>query len=81
MAAEYKKKNNTVKVVNKYTSPMVIVSGLITIFGYLLAEGIMYSFPSALTSVPFSIVQAVGSAIIFFVVGKIFDKANLQKYI
>ncbi|WP_293967412.1 TIGR04002 family protein [uncultured Eubacterium sp.] len=81
MAAEYKKKNNTVKVVNKYTSPMVIVSGLITVFGYLLAEGIMYSFPSALTSVPFSIVQAVGSAIIFFVVGKIFDKANLQKYI
>ena len=27
MAAEYKKKNNTVKVVNKYTSPMLIVSG------------------------------------------------------
>ena len=41
----------------------------------------MYSFPSALTSVPFSVVQAVGSAIIFLVVGKIFDKANLQKYI
>ena len=81
MAAKYKKKNNTVKVVNKYTSPMVVISGFITIFGYLLAEGIMYSFPSALTSVPFSIIQAVGSAVIFFVVGKIFDKTNLQKYL
>ncbi len=81
MSAQYRKKNNRVKVVNKYTAPMTVVSGVITVLGYLVAEGIMYSFPSAVGSVPFSIVQAVGAAVIFFVVGKVFDKANLQKYI
>lgn len=81
MSAQYRKKNDRVKVVNKYTAPMTVVSGVITVLGYLVAEGIMYSFPSAVGSVVFSIVQAVGAAVIFFVVGKVFDKANLQKYI
>jgi hypothetical protein len=53
---------------------------LITIFGYLLAEGLMYSFPSALTSVPFSIVQATGSAILFILVGYTLDAVKIQKY-
>ena len=69
------------KIVNVTTLIMTVVSGLITIFGYLLAEGIMYSFPSALTSVPFSIVQAVGSAVIFAIVGKILDQIKIHKYL
>ena len=60
---------------------MVVVSGLITIFGYLLAEGLMYSFPSALTSVPFNIVQAVGSAIVFIIVGLALDAVKINKYL
>ncbi len=79
MSAMYRKKNDKIKIVNKYTLPMVIVSGLITIFGYLVAEGIMYSFPSAWTSVPFSIVQAVGSAVIYVIIGKILDKLDMNK--
>ena len=67
------------KIVNWYTVPMVIVSGLITIFGYLLAEGLMYSFPSAWTSVPFSIIQAVGSAIVFIILGCALDAVKIQK--
>ena len=60
---------------------MTVVSGLWTIGGYLVAEGILYSFPTALTSVPFSAVQAVGSAVVFVIVGLVLDKIKIQKYI
>lgn len=76
----YFKNKGKQKIVNWCTVPMVIVSGLITVFGYLLAEGLMYSFPSALTSVPFSIVQAVGSAIVFIVLGCALDAVKIQKF-
>lgn len=57
---------------------MPVISGLITVFGYLLAEGIMYSFPSAWTSVPFSIVQATGSAAVYWILGASLDKLNFK---
>ncbi len=76
----YFKNKGKQKIVNWYTVPMVIVSGLITIFGYLLAEGLMYSFPTAWTSVPFSIIQAVGSAIVFIVLGCALDAVKIQKF-
>lgn len=69
---------NPQKIVNKGTVCMPVVSGLITVFGYLLAEGLLYSFPSAWTSVPFSIIQAVGSAILFYLVGASLDKMNFK---
>lgn len=75
----YFKNKGKQKIVNWYTVPMVIASGLITIFGYLLAEGLMYSFPSAWTSVPFSIIQAVGSAIVFIILGCALDAVKIQK--
>lgn len=74
-------KNKSPKIINPMTLVMTLISGLITVFGYLLAEGIMYSFPSALTSVPFSILQAVGSAVIFAIVGKILDQIKIHKYL
>lgn len=52
---------------------MSIVSGLITIFGYLIAESFLYSFESAVISVPFSIIQSVGSCIVFVCGGKALD--------
>lgn len=66
------------KIVNKATVTMPVISGLITIFGYLLAEGIMYSFPTAWTSVPFSIVQASGSAAVYWILGASLDKLNFK---
>ena len=74
-------RNTNHKIVTKWTVIMTVVSGLWTIGGYLVAEGFMYSFPTAITSVPFSCVQAVGSAIVFTVVGTILDKIKIQKYI
>lgn len=69
---------NPDKIVSKATVAMPVLSGLITVFGYLLAEGIMYSFPSAWTSVPFSIVQATGSAVVYWVLGASLDKLNFK---
>lgn len=69
------------RLLNKTTAFMPIVSGLITIFGYLLAEGLLYTFPSAWTSVPFSIIQAVGSAIIYYIAAPALDKVNIKKRI
>lgn len=74
-------RNTNHKIITKWTVLMTVVSGLWTIGGYLVAEGIMYSFPTALTSVPFSCVQALGSAIVFVIVGAILDKIKIQKYI
>ena len=78
--AMYVKCKGSHKIIHLSTLLMTLVSGLITIFGYLLAEGLMYSFPSALTSVPFSIVQATGSAILFILVGYTLDAVKIQKY-
>lgn len=67
------------RILNKTTAFMPIVSGLITIFGYLLAEGLLYTFPSAWTSVPFSIVQAMGSAVIFYIAAAALDSVGIKK--
>ncbi len=80
-SAVYNKNKEKFKIINLYTIPMVVVSGLITVFGYLLAEGIMYSFPTAWTSVPFSIVQATGSAVVFVLAGLALDAVKINKYI
>ena len=57
-----------------------VISAVITIGGYFIAEGLMYSFPSALTSVPFSIVQAIGSAVIFALIGKALDSTKAGRF-
>ena len=66
------------KILSKATVPIPILSGMITIFGYLLAESIMYNFASALTSVPFSVVQAVGSAAVFYALSFSLDKIKFK---
>ena len=76
----YIKKKGCFKIVNAYTVAMTVVSALITVFGYLLAESLMYSFPTALTSVPFSMVQAVGSGVIFVLMGKALEKAKIERF-
>lgn len=69
------------KLLNKTTSIMPVVSGLITIFGYLLVEGLLYTFPTAWTSVPFSIIQAIGSAVIYYIAAAALDKVKFKSRI
>ena len=77
----YVKSKGKHRIVNLRTVLMTIVSGLITAFGYLLAEGIMYSFPTAWTSFPISLIQATGSAVIFLIIGCALDAAKIQRFI
>lgn len=69
------------RILNKSTALAPLISGVITVLGYLLAEGIMYTFPSALTSVPISCIQAVGSAVIYYAAAAALDKLNFKSKI
>lgn len=80
-ASHFKKNSDDFKIINRLTLPMVIVSGLITVWGYFPVSGLLYSFQGAWAEMPISIVQATGSAIIFIVVGLALDKANINKYL
>lgn len=77
----YKKKTGKFKVVNVYTLIMTVVSGFITAGGYFLAEGIMYTFPTAFTGLPFSFVQAAGSGVVFILIGKALDAAKAERFL
>ena len=59
-------------ILNKKIAP--VLSGVITVAGYFLAESILYSFESAVLSVPFSLIQAVGSAVIYYVLSTLLKR-------
>ena len=69
------------RILNKQTAFMPLVSGFVTVFGYLLAEGLMYSFRTAWMSAPLSCVQALGSAIIWYIAAAALDKMNFKSKI
>lgn len=73
-----KKSNQPKNILNIYTGFMPIVAGLITIFGYFLAEGLMYTFPTAWVSVPINCIQAVGSAFVYYMAAFSLDKLNFK---
>ena len=66
------------KILNKQIAFMPLASGFITIFGYFIAEGLMYTFPAALPSVPLSCIQATGSAILWYLAAAALDKMNFK---
>ncbi len=57
---------------NRIITP--VLSGVITVAGYLFAEALLYSYETALLSLPFSLIQAVGSAVIYYVLSAIFKR-------
>ena len=79
--AHYVKKKGCHKIIHPSTVLMTVISGLITIFGYYIAEGLMFSFEAALISSWIGIIQPVGGAVIFIVVGCALDKIKIQKYL
>lgn len=81
IASRYKKQNGKIKIITPLTIAMTIVSGIITVGGYFIAEGIMYSFTAAIPSIPFNIIQAVGSAIAFVLIGLALDAVKINKLI
>ena len=73
---KFNKKQN--RIISGFSALGAGVSGVWTALGYFIAEGILFSFPTALTSIPFSVIQAVGSLAIFVALGSALDKINFK---
>lgn len=72
------KKLKTNKVFCKHTVFMVIISSVVTILGYFIAECILYSTASAVLSLVGNTIQAAASGVIFIIIAKATDKFNLK---
>ena len=77
-----RKKGKDGNIITKETVAMAIVSGIITIAGYWLAEGLMFGFAAA-TVAGFlrGLVQPAGSAVLFYGVGMALDKAKFKSMV
>ena len=75
------KKEKSHKMLNKKTALMPIISGIITIFGYFIAECILYSVASATLSLMGNTIQAVASGILFYITATALDKMNFKRRI
>lgn len=79
MMSYLKKENKADKIISKGTIFMAIISGLITVLGYYVAEGIMFGFTAALlSSLLRGLIQPIGSAIVFYAIGLALDKAKFK---
>ena len=68
------------KIINVRSVIAAILSGLITVFGYYFTAVILWGgFKAQLGTIPGNIFQAVGSAVIFIVLGLAFDSAKLKE--
>jgi uncharacterized repeat protein (TIGR04002 family) len=72
------KKSKSTKILSKQTVLMTVISGVITIVGYFIAECVLYSVASATLSLIGNTIQAVASGIIFVIIAKATDKINLK---
>lgn len=78
LVLKYKNKKDN-KIMSVKSAVAGVISGFVTVFGYLIAEGLLYTFPTAWTSVPFSIIQAAGSLIIFIIAASALDRIEFKK--
>lgn len=65
------------KILTLWTGLMTIPAGIITVGGYFLAD-LIIDKTYAIVDIPGNAIQAVGSAILFIVIGVAFDKMNLK---
>ena len=72
----FTKKSN--HILNLWTGLMTIPAGLITVGGYFLAD-LVIDKAYAMVDIPGNVVQALGSAVLFLVLGFAFDKMNLKE--
>ncbi len=75
------RKLKTNKILCKQIVLMTIVSGIITILDYFVAECILYSVASATLSLIGNTIQAVASGIIFVIMATALDKINFKSKI
>lgn len=70
--------NKSPKIMNVKVALMTIISGVISMVGYFVAECIIYSVASATLSIIGNTIQAVASGILFIIVATALDKMNFK---
>ncbi len=70
--------NKSSKIINVKTALMTVVSGVISILGYFIAECVLYSTASATLSIFGNTIQAVASGILFIIIATALDKMNFK---
>lgn len=75
------KKTNSKKIISISSVVTSAISGLITIGGYFIAEGIIFGFRSAVMTLPTSFIQPLGSMIIFYLAGTALDQVKFKSHI
>ena len=75
------KKNFTPKILNKKITLIAIISGVISIVGYFIAESVLYSIESATLSIIGNTIQAFSSGVLFVIMASALDKANFKNKI
>ncbi|MBQ8029109.1 MAG: ECF transporter S component [Clostridia bacterium] len=81
LATKIQKKKSRFKIICFPTVLALIVSSLVTVAGYFVAEIFLYSKEAALLDIPSNSVQAAGSAVLFFLAGAALDKLHIDKYL
>lgn len=66
------------KVLTPLTALLTILSGVITVAGYFVADMIIDK-AYAVVNIPGNVIQAVGSAVVFIILAAAFDAAKLKK--
>lgn len=71
--------NKSTKILSKRNFLGVFLSGIVTVGGYFIAESLLYSSETALLSIPYSLVQIIGSAVFFVLVATALDKLKFKE--
>lgn len=71
-------KNKSVKILTPATALLTVLSGIITVGGYYLAD-VLINPAFALVNIPGNVAQAAGSAIIFIILAGSFDAAKIKQ--
>lgn len=72
------RKSKTLKIINVKIAFMPIISGVISMVGYFVAESILYSIESATLSILGNTIQAVASGFLFIIMATALDKMNFK---
>lgn len=72
------KNNKLPKIMSVKVALTTIVSGVISILGYFVAECVLYSVASAMLSIIGNTIQAVASGILFIIIATALDKMNFK---
>ncbi len=68
------------KIINPFSSLLTLPVGLITVIGYFTADSFINE-AYAFADIPGNIIQAIGSAAAFFIIGAALDKVNVKERI